>query len=132
MQATTTQLRIPTNFNRPQSNATTMQLRIPVFPRCLPKTFKVLVEQHLECKLEELAHETKSHWPQNIRQSYSRRKYLFDYIDQKARHLRGGTRQIKLMEAAVAADTERGDLSLSKYSLQLKDIDPGAKHQKCN
>ena len=92
----------------------------------------VPVEQHLECKLEELAHETKAHWPTKIQQSYSRRKYLSDYVDREAQRLRGGDRRSKLMVAAATADTERGDLSLSKFSLQLKNADPKTRHRKRN
>jgi len=41
--------------------------------------------------------------------------------------LRGGILISQLMEAAAAADAERGSQKLTKYLTQLKDSDPATK-----
>ena len=121
----------PTNPTWLLNAVSAPELRIPKFSMCFPKTFKILVEQCLECRLEEPANESKAHWLQKLWQMYSKQRLLFEVVNRNAQNMRGGTRREKLMTAAAEIDAVWGNAKITKYQQQLKDSDPATKCWNC-
>jgi exonuclease VII large subunit len=115
------------NVNDALQNAPT----IPPIPSRLPKSLHELVVQHYEMRLEQYNNSCKAHWPTSIQQAFSKRKFLFNYIHQRAAQMRGGdTIKTKTVSKALQIDqTDRVDLSVDKFLIRIKSTDPNKKQR---
>lgn len=105
---------------------------VPPIPTQLPQSLQQLVQQHFEHRLQNFNNSCKAHWPSNIRQAFSKRKYLFSYIEDRAVRLRGPeTIQAKMMLVALRLDqTERAGQSVDKFMTTLRNADPNRRHRR--
>jgi hypothetical protein len=53
---------------------------------------------------------SKKHWPLPVQQRFSKRTYLFHKIRERAQRHQGNTENKRMENAALAMDTEKGDL----------------------
>jgi hypothetical protein len=121
------QIVVPHNINDALQNAP----MVPPIPTQLPQSMHDLVVQHYDLKLENYNHSCKAHWPSNIQQAFSKRKYLFNYVYDKAARLRGpDTLKTKMHQMATRLDTERGDLSMDKFMNMVRNADPNRKRRR--
>ena len=89
---------------------------VPYFKTELPASMQILLEEHLQYKLEEFKGVSKKSWTKGLPMALSRRSYLFRLIVAKAVMLRSGNDMaFKQQEAAKQLDEERGTMSLSKF-----------------
>jgi hypothetical protein len=74
----------------------------------------------------------KKDWPHAIRNSFSKRLYLFKAIEKKANCLRvhGEARPQQLQRAATMLDQERQGTTLSQFLSTLKERDPTTKKRR--
>jgi hypothetical protein len=95
----------------------------PYIPPQLPKTLHDLVLQHYEYRLLTYVHESKKHWPRSIQSAYSKRKHIFQYIQDKAARMRGTDDiKTKTINAAMAIDRdERGMLTVNQFAQTILD-----------
>ena len=105
------------------------QLKVPAFPSEMPKSMRDLLLQHQIYSLDSFSVDgsTKKHWPQAIKQAFSRRMFLYTKIHEQASRYRVETEDFqtgKLPRAATELDKMRNGRSLSKFMEHLKQLDP--------
>ena len=106
---------------------------VPPIPTQLPRSLEDLVVQHYSNKLERYNNSCKSHWPSSIRQAFSKRKYLFNHIQERAARIRGPESiKKKMILTAMGMDqTERGkgkdNVSVDKFLNAVRNSDPTRK-----
>jgi hypothetical protein len=97
---------------------------VPYFPTDLPSSMQGLLEEHLQCKLEDFKGVSQETWTKGLAMALSGRSYLFRLIVVKAVNLRSGSDMtFKQQEAARQLDEERGTMSLSKFYKTKKKSD---------
>ena len=106
---------------------------IPPFPTGMPKSWADLQVQHSAYHLEKHTTAHKTHWPDNVRNAYSKRVYLFNHLVATANRMHGpaplGT---KLPLAAARLDAQRDGVSMNKVLRQLKSVDPAKRKRNRN
>lgn len=114
-----------TNVNDALQNVPT----VPPIPTQLPRSLQELVVQHYDNRLEQYNNSCKAHWPSNIQQAFSKRKYLFNYIQVRAARMRGtDTIKNKMVITAIRIDqTERENVSVDKFLTMVRNSDPQRK-----
>jgi Centromere DNA-binding protein complex CBF3 subunit, domain 2 len=111
------------------------QLKVPAFPSEMPKSMRDLLLQHQIYSLDSFSVDgsTKKHWPQAIKQAFSRRMFLYTKIHEQASRYRVETEDFqtgKLPRAATELDKMRNGRSLSKFMEHLKQFDPSHRPRK--
>jgi hypothetical protein len=127
--------------NRPTTGATRERMvelcppatSVPYFKTDLPASMQILLEEHLQYKLEEFKGVSKKGWTKGLPMALSRRSYLFRLIVAKAVTLRSGNDMaFKQQEAARQLDEERGTMSVSKFYETKKASDANRQKRKVN
>jgi hypothetical protein len=100
----------------PQCNALTALCsseRIPEIPPSLPTTIHEMLVQHQQAHLVSLELASKKHWPLRVQQTFSKCTYLYHKIRERAQRHQGETENKQMENAALAMDTEKGDMTLN-------------------
>ena len=106
---------------------------IPYFKNELPASMQILLEEHLEHKLEQYKGVSKTSWGNALAMAYSKRSYLFRMIVAKAVKIRSGNDMaFKQQEAARQLDEEGGTMSLSTFYDTKKASDANRQKRKVN
>jgi len=92
----------------------------PNIPAKLPDKLLTLVDQHVSLDLKKFEHAKKDLWPSQTSMAYSRRKYIFSQVEEKARSLITGEWEEKLKEAAMVMDYSRIPCSLKMYKKRIQ------------
>jgi hypothetical protein len=107
--------------------------QIPAFPTVMPPSMVALLNEHNAGALSRFEHaKNKKEWQQSIRNSFSKRLYLYKKIEAKANGLRahGEARASQLLRAAKILDEERQGRSLPQFLRDLKEDDPATKKRR--
>lgn len=101
---------------------------VPPFPTAMPKTWKDLAFQHAQYGLSKYQSSNKLHWPNNVRNAFSKRAYLYHHLERKANRMHGDADlATKIPLAAAKLDDDRKGISMHKIYRQLKSVDPTTK-----
>ena len=106
--------------------------KVPVFPPSLPKTMKGLLNEYERFQLSRWETAKMSQWPGNVKQAFSRRKYMNNVMKSRAMCLRHGTYDQRLKRTVESMESERHSLGLSifQYIKYLKENDPTVRSRK--
>ena len=106
--------------------------RVPTFPPSLPRSMQGMLHEYVEYKLSRWETAKMSGWPSNVKQAFSRRKYVNNVMKGRAMILHHGSFEQRLIRAVDNMENERKSLgkSVFTYIVYLKENDPSVKTRK--
>ena len=109
--------------------------RIPPIPSSMPKTLKLVLQEHVAFDLSSYVCSHRSGWHDKTKIAFGKRLKLYKAIEEKAKQLRGPGRgpdnAAALINAAVALDIERESdrQTVDQFYRLLRANDPTRKHR---